>query len=257
VHSWKVKKSDTKHWIKVLRNRLFFPAIYLVFLLPVVTSLSAGVKLAVLGLCIFLAFTINYRPILRIFALFLTGLCTLIPFLFLVQSAVCSSFVYSDLMSFVLCMTQKSIAVLLNVSLMSSVSLLAIANEWRGSMLMTINGMCLPRNIRTIAVIVGAMIGEFKRAMIRVHQAFTARGEALPSMSVRNLIVLPTMFGAVWASVLSGVVKRFQGQWSSEEFWARYVPVRPHDHTRVTLSDITVLIAGGLVISVLATLFIV
>lgn len=156
-----------------------------------------------------------------------------------------------------LCMTQKSIAVLLNVSLLSSVSLLAVANEWRGSMVVTINGMCLPRNIRIIAIISGAMIGEFERAMIRVHHAFTARGEAMPSMSMRNLFVLPAMFGAVWASVLSGVVERFHGQWSSEAFWARYVPARSQGHTRLALSDITVLIAGGLVIGALAIQFIV
>lgn len=200
---------------------------------------------------------INFRYILRILTLFLTALCTLIPFLFLVQSAVCSSFVYSDWMSFMLCMTRKSIAVLLNASLLTAVSLLTVANEWRGSILVTVNGMYLPRSIRTMVMIVGAMIGEFKHAMVRVHHAFTARGEAVPCMSVRNLIVLPSMFGAVWASVLSGVAERFHGQWSSDEFWARYVPTRPREYRCLTSSDITVLIAGALVIFTLAAQFIV
>lgn len=147
-----------------------------------------------------------------------------------------------------LCVSQKSLAVLLNVGSFSSVFLLAAANEWRDSLVATINGMYLPRRVRMMTIVSGAMVGEFRRAIFRVHQAFTARGEAMPSVNWRNLSVLPAMLGAVWASVLNGAVERIRGQWSSDNFWARYVPVgRPNDE-RATLSDVAVLCVGGIVV---------
>jgi len=106
-----------------------------------------------------------------------------------------------------------------------------------------------------MAIVSGAMIGGFRRSMFRVYHAFTARGEAMPSVHWRNLIVLPTMLGAVWAAELNGVVKRVKGQWSSDTFWARYVPAdRPID-SACTKSDVLVLSAGGLLIGVLLVSF--
>ena len=186
----------------MLSTKYLFPAAYLVFLLPAVPGLPIEAKAAVLVACCCLAFAINARSIIRIVGLLLTALCTLVPFLVLVQSAVCSSSINSMSVPLVPCVAQKSLAVLLNVGLLSSVFLLAAANEWRGSLVATINGMCLPRSIRMMAIVSGSMIGEFRRAMIRVHHAFTARGKAMPSANWRNLIVLPSMLGAVWASVL-------------------------------------------------------
>lgn len=235
----------------ILRNRYLFPAAYALFFLPAALGSPLEVKIGVLILCPSLAFTINLRAIIRIVGLLLTALCTLVPFLFLVQSAVCSSSVESVSRPLMHCIIQRSLAVLLNVGLLSSVFLLAAANEWRGSLVATINGLCLPRSVRMMAIVSGAMIGEFRRAMIRVHHAFTARGEAMPSVSWRNLIVLPLMLGAVWASVLSGVVERVRGQWSSDRFWTRYVPARRGIDERTTVSDLAVLGSGALVIGVL------
>lgn len=235
----------------MLRHRYPFPAVYAVFFLPAAIGSPLEGKLAVLVACPILALAINVRPVGRIVVLLLTALCTLVPFLVLVQSAVCTSSLIAVPASVVLCITQRSLAVLLNVSLLSSVFMLAAANEWRGSLVETINRMCLPRSVRMMAIISGAMIGEFRRAMIRVHHAFTARGEAMPSVHWRNLIVLPSMLGAVWASVLSGAVERFRGQWSSDRFWARYVPAGRRTDDRTALSDLVVLAAGGLVIGAL------
>jgi hypothetical protein len=239
----------------MLRMRYLFPAVYLVFLLPAALGSALEAKVAVLVACPSLAVAINFRAIARIVVLLLTALCTLVPFLLLVQSAVCSSSIYSTPGSLVLCATQRSLAVLLNVGLLSSVFLLAAANEWRGSLVATINAMYLPRSVRMMAIVSGAMIGEFRRAMIRVHHAFTARGQAMPSVSWRNLIFLPSMLGAVWASVLDGVVERVRGQWSSDRFWARYVPAGRRTDVRAALSDLAVLGAGALVIGIFLSSF--
>jgi hypothetical protein len=241
----------------MMRNRYLFPGIYAVFLLPSLLGSSVEAKVAVLIACPSLAFVINLRPIVRILVLLLTALCTLVPFLLLVQSVVCSSPTYSAPESLVHCITQRSLAVLLNVCVLSSAFLLATANEWRGSLVATINRMCLPRSVRMMAIVSGAMIGEFRRSIIRIHQAFTARGQAMPSINWRNLIVLPSMLGAVWAAVLNGVVERVRGQWASDGFWERYVPAVRQADVRVALPDIAVLGAGVLVIGVLLAPFVI
>jgi hypothetical protein len=239
----------------MLRNRYLFPAVYAVFFLPAVLGSPVEAKVAVLVACPSLAFAINLRSIIPILVLLLTALSTLVPFLLLVQSAICSSSIYSIPGSLVFCITQRSLDVLLNVGLLSSVFLLVVANEWRGSLVATINGMCLPRSVRMIVIVSGAMIGEFRRAIIRIHHAFTARGEAMPSVNWRNLIVLPSMLGAVWASVLNGAVVRIKGQWSSDRFWERYVPAVRRTNRAVALSDLAVLGVGGLVVGVSLALF--
>lgn len=236
----------------MLKTRLLFPAVYIVFFVPTAVGFPMAVKVAVLVLCPSLALAINFRPAARLAGLLLTAFGTLVPFLILVQAAVCSSSATEVPTSLLFCIIQKALTVLLNVSVLSAVFTLAAANEWRGSLLATINGMCLPRSIRMVAIISGAMIGEFRRAMIRVHHAFTARGEAMPSLNWRNLMVLPTMLGSVWASVLIGVVYRFKGQWSSDTFWARYVP-QNRQPGNLALSDLAVLSAAGIVIGISLT----
>jgi hypothetical protein len=235
----------------ILRNRYLFPAIYVAFLLPAALGMPVEAKVAVLVTCPSLAVAINLRQTARIIVLLLTALSTLVPFLLLVQSAVCSSSMYAVSEPLVHCIVQRSFVVLLNVGLLSCVFMLAAANEWRGSLVATINRMCLPRSVRMTAIVSGAMIGEFRRAVIRVHHAFTARGDAVPSVNWRNLIVLPAMLGAVWASVLSGEVERVKGQWSSDRFWGRYVPAQRRADRRAATSDLVVLGAGGLLIAVL------
>lgn len=235
----------------MLKNRHLFPAVYAVFLLPTVLGYPIRAKVVLFVACAGLAFIINARPIVRIVILFLTSLCTLVPFLILVQSAVCSSLEQIVWQSLTQCVLQRSFAVLINVGLFSSVLLLAVANEWQESLVTTINRMWLPRNIRVMIIVSGAMIGEFRRAMLRVHHAYTARGEAMPSVNWRNLIVLPSMLGAVWASVLNGSTERLKGQWSSDRFWTRYVPAGRPSNTGTALSDVAVLCAGGIAVGVL------
>lgn len=231
----------------MLKNRYLFPAIYVALLLPAILGSSTNIKAVALCACLSLALIVNLRSIVRIGLLLLTAFCTLIPFLLLVQSAICSSH-QTILLSLGDCVIQSSVAVLLNVGSLSAVFLLATANEWRGSAVETINGMAIPRTVRTMAIVSSAMIGEFRRAMTRVHQAFTARGEAMPSISARNLIVLAPMLGAAWASVLNGVVERTKEQWSSEAFWERYVTARRQQSATIALSDLSVLGLSGIVI---------
>ena len=237
----------------MLKQRYLFPIVYAIFLIPVVIGSPVTCRVLVFATCAVLAFLINTRTILNIIALLATSLCTLIPFLLIVQGAVCSSSgspISSPLLD---CVIERSLAVLLSVGLLTSVLLLAVANEWQGSVVGTVNRMSLPRDVRLMVVVAGAMIGEFRRAVIRVHHAFTARGDALPSVNWRNVTVLPSMLGSVWASVLNGAAERLKGHWSSDTFWARYVPVRQRLQRSpgTGYSDIAVLAAAGLVIFLL------
>jgi hypothetical protein len=189
---------------------------------------------------------------LRTSALLVTAFCTLIPLLLVVQSSACLS---SGAASAVArCVASGSSVVLANAAILSSVVVLATANEWRGSLLSTVNGMYLPRYLRVVAVVAGAMIAEFRRAVLRVHQAFTGRGEATPSISLRNLVALPSMLGVIWAAVLNGAVERMKAQWSSEAFWSTYVPTKTQGPERTALADYLVLTlsAGVAVLSLIA-----
>jgi len=216
-------------------------------LVPAVLNSSQPLKLFVLVACPCLAFLINWRSVSHLVGLLSIALGTLVPFLLLVQSGVCSASLRKihDLPD---CVLHRSVDVLLNVCLLSAALILATANEWRGSLPATINNMGLPRSIRSTTIVAGSMIGEFQRAMLRVHHAYTARGEAVPAIHWRNLVVLPRMLGAVWAAELNGFVERIQGQWSSDQFWMRYVP--PISQCEITFrkSDLTVLVLGGAVL---------
>jgi len=227
------------------RARYLFPAAYFVLLLVATLASSMNLKLFVVLTCLGLALLVNRHPVSRFLVLFVTALGTLVPLLVFVQSTICSSLMPSKPLA--LCTIERSATVLLNVGLLTSIFILAAANEWRGSLVETVNGMYLPRNVRIMAIVSGAMIGEFRRAIIRVHHAFTARGEAVPAVSWRNFLALPSMLGVVWAAVLTGVVERINGQWSSDRFWARYVPSWRRRET-VKWSDlIVVATCGGLI----------
>src|ERR1700722_2281800 len=158
----------------MLRRRYLFPAVYLAFLLPFALGVPVAAKLAVLVACPSLALAINSRAIARIAILLLTALCTFVPLLLLVKGSLCSSLPRGAAETLFSCVAQRSVAVLLNVCLLSSVFLLATANEWRGSLVATMNNMCVPRSVRMMAIVSGSLIGEFRRAMNRVYQAFTA-----------------------------------------------------------------------------------
>ena len=223
----------------MLKSRYLFPAVYTIFLLPFVLDSSLILKALFLITYVCLACVINIRSITGFLILFLIAQSTFAPFLVLVQSAMCSSSSMQFLSSaFTRCVVHESLAVQINVSSLYAVFILAVANEWRGSLVLTMNSMNLPRTVRTIAIVSGAMIGEFRRAVFRVHHAFTARGDAMPSVSWRNVIVLPVMLGTIWSSVLSGVVDRVNGQWSSDSFWARYVPAKRRPRVESKLTDL-------------------
>jgi hypothetical protein len=230
----------------ILKHRYLFPAVYPLLLVP--SIFTPPVKGVVIVVYAMLAMMISARAVGRLVILFVTACCTLLPLLLLVQGTICSSSIRSPAESFAQCAMQRSILVLFNMGLLSSVFLLAGANEWRGSMVATINGLYLPRSVRIIAIAASAMIWEFRHAAIRVYHAFTARGEAMPSPSWRNLVVLPAMLGTIWASVLSGVVERIKGQWSSEDFWATYVCTAPTGAV-APLSDTAILCVAGFMIA--------
>jgi hypothetical protein len=122
--------------------------------------------------------------------------------------------------------------------------MLAVANEWRGSMLTTINGLYLPYRLRLVAVVAGAMIGEFQRAAQRAHQAFTGRGEALPGFSWRNAIAF---LAAVWAAVLNGAAGRLEEQWGADAFWTRYLPDAQDRLGTITDRDVLIILGCGAV----------
>src|SRR5437867_1223524 len=122
----------------MLRHRRLFPAIYRVLFLPAALRWATEVRVAVVVVCLSLAFLINFRAIRRFLALVTTALLTLVPLLILVQSAVCTSATRSMPEPFAPCVVRRSLPVLLNVGSLSAVFLLAAANEWRGSLVMTI-----------------------------------------------------------------------------------------------------------------------
>lgn len=229
-----------------LRQRHLFPAIYIVLALPLVVHSELRVKLATVLLCCVGALTINFRIASRFLMLLFTALLTLAPLLLLVQGAACWSSNSQILAELSNCAARR-LPILLDVGLLSSALLLIIANEWRGALLLTMNGMYLPRNVRLIAVVSGAMIGEFRRAVSRVHQAFTGRGQAMPAVSWRNAVVLPRMLAVVWAAVLTSAGLRLEEQWSSDGFWAHYVPETGASIGRLTGWDIAVLCGCALV----------
>jgi hypothetical protein len=223
----------------MFKERYVFPTVYLLLVLTALLEPSIRIRLGLICACVLLSLLINARAISRFFILILLALCTLIPLLLLVQGAVCSSAQVQNL-PWGSCVAERIVRVLLNMGALTAIFLLASANEWRGSIVQTVNRLTLPRNIRMIAIIAGAMIGDFRRGMTRVHQAFTARGDATPAIAARNIFVLAPMLGIVWASVLTGVVERFKAQWSSEEFWERYVPSRNRHPLPISFGDLAV-----------------
>lgn len=243
----------------MLTRRAPFPAVYLLFLLPLLSS-SAALKTAVLFGCPILALVISFRHAIKMLSVVATALATLLPLLFIVQASICTSpgaFQISTGSFFLHCVTIRSTEVLLNVCMLSSVSLLSAANEWQGSLCETINRMTLPRSIRIMVIVSGAMIGGFRRAMYKVHHAFTSRGEAFPSFNWRNAVALPTMLGVAWASELNSVVSKVRGPWASEAFWERFVPASPNRRNMgYSMGDVLILIASITISATAATDFI-
>jgi energy-coupling factor transporter transmembrane protein EcfT len=233
----------------MMQRRYFFPYLYPIFMTPIFVSTPKSLQALILGICVALGFVIKRQAAWKFSLIVLTSLTTLFPFLVIVQTAVCSSPTIGTPHLTFECLSQRSLEVLLNLGLTASVILLAVSNEWRLSLVETANGMSLPRSIRTVIVLSGSTIGEFRKATLRVHHAFTSRGEAAPTFHWRNLVVLPRMLGCIWASVLRASVERLDGQWSSERFWDRFIPAHGKQAAKATfisLSDFAVIFAAGL-----------
>lgn len=211
-----------------------FPHIYILFLTPLFVGDLTKVKVATVMLSVILSFTISPLMVRTMGALIFTSLLTLLPFLLVVQGAVCSGGTGNDIANTVNCAAQASLNVMLNLGVAVSALLLASANEWRGSLLDTVNGLRIPRSLRMMFVVSGVMIGDFRKAMSRVHHAFTARGEASPSFSISNVTVLPRMLACTWAAVLSLAAERLSNNWSAPSFWDAFIP--PSDQMSVPIA---------------------
>lgn len=238
----------------IIQRRYFFPYLYLTFLIPLFFGIATIPQALIFGICTTLALAIRWTIIRQLAPVMLVSVVTLTPFLILVQGAVCSSGDLTSSLPIIDCVWQRSFEVLLTVGLGASVLLLAASNEWRGSLVETANSMWLPRSVRTIIIVAGVMISEFRKAMIRVHHAFSARGEAFPALHWRNLIALPRMLGCVWASVLKSSSERLDTQWSSQVFWDRFVPAEPRalsNSSTMAPSDLAVIIAVGFTIALM------
>ncbi len=235
-------------------RRYFFPYIYLVLLLPLAVSLPVFVKATLLAVCLGLALAIRRDVARNLAPAILASLTTMIPLLIVVQSAVCSSSGLTTLPEFD-CVKERSIEVLLKLGIGIAVLVLAASNEWRGSLLETSNAMWLPRSVRVMIVIAGVMVGEFRKATIRVQHAFAARGDVAPSFHWRNVIALPRMLGCVWASVLKLSAERINTQWSSPAFWDKYVPAGHElagSGAKMSAADAVVITAGGTALTLTA-----
>jgi hypothetical protein len=238
----------------MMRQRYLFPYLYIIFLFPLFLGSTVTLQASVFGACLILALSIRRQTLWNIAPVMLASVGTLTPFLIVVEWAVCSSAGLTSSLSTFDCVWQRSVEVLLKVGLGASVLLLAASNEWRGSLVETSNSMWLPRSVRTIVIVAGVMIGEFRKAMIRVHHAFTARGEAFPALHWRNLVALPQILVCVWGSVLRSSSERLDAQWSSQVFWDRFVPAKQRVESnplKMATSDFAVIIAAGFTVALM------
>jgi hypothetical protein len=229
-------------------QRYAFPAIYVSLLLPVLLGAHSLLKALVVASSIMLAALLNPAPATRVATLLLLAFGTLVPLLVIIQGSACWG-MPAPASTVFLCVAGRVGGVLSNAAILGTTIMLVAANEWRGSLLTTVNGLTLPRSVRFVAVAAGASIGEFRRAAFRVHQAFTGRGEASPGFSWRNLRALPAMLAATWAAVLSGAAVRLQEQWAPDAFWVRYVPSGRSRLGMITNRDAVVMLYCGLVIA--------
>lgn len=204
--------------------RLLFPLVYIALLAPLAfPDLPLEFKLALFLVCFCFGLLINAKIVKGVLPTILASLATLTPFIGIVQWAKCSSFeIIQNTVS--QCVITETASVLVTFGLGTSVFLLAVTNEWRGSLLNSINGLRIPRSVRTISIVGSVLIGEFRKTMARTHLAFSARGQAYPSLHWRNFFILPAVLGCVWSAVLKMSADRLDLQWSSQTFWDKYIP---------------------------------
>jgi hypothetical protein len=200
----------------------FFPIVYLPLWGAAILASTAGERALIAVLAGTLA-PIVARGIVRRFAA-VAGLSMLVFTLFsiIVRGAICSGqFGGAALGRCAVVTAMPSVAF---VGALLATFALVISVGWRGSLIATVNELPLPRDLRVVSALAGSMLGEFWRANARVHHATTARGDAAPGWSIRNLRVLPRLMGSVWAAVLAPLTVRLSLQWSSDNFWDCYIP---------------------------------
>lgn len=221
-------------------RRYVFPGAYVGLLLPVMLHSDPRAKFLVILAAVLLAFLADRKIASRVAALLSLALGSLTVLLALVQGSVCWR-ESTGLTALSYCVGVSGGGTVLNAAVLGSALMLGVTNEWRGSLVTTLNGLWIPRSVRLVGIVAGAMIGEFQRAAFRVHQAFTGRGEALPGVNWRNAIALPAIMAATWTAVLSGAAARLDLQWGAEPFWARYVPVGRGRLPRISDRDLVVM----------------
>ena len=209
--------------------RHIFPYVYVAFFVPLLAGQETFLLAGLAGIYLLICLLIK-PPVVRFAApLLLASFVTLTILTGIVQGAACSSAAMSPVESIWGCIWRETAVVVSRVALVTSVLLLVLSNEWRQSLLSSVNGLRLPRQVRMIAALGIVMAGDFRKALSRVHQAFTARGDAGPGFSWRNAIALPSMLATAWASVLNIMSERMQNQWASEIFWESVIPRNPAD----------------------------
>jgi hypothetical protein len=228
-----------------------FPTAYVLIWLSAVAFGTTEIRVAtVLCACIFALYS-NSSIFLRISRLAVPALAVFLTFSLIVQMAILTathSLPFDTLM--ILAFAGSTSSLLLAGTLFSVSSMIAAA-EWRGSLLRTVNGFGLPRDVRIICALAGAFLGDFTRVIEKVHFAAAARGDAAPKFSPRNLAALPPMAADVWTVVFTSIATRLSHQWSSDAFWERYVPTTPSMNLRQPHLDWAVT-AVGLVLLLVA-----
>ena len=224
-----------------------FPSAYLLLWFPAVLLGHLGLRVGIAVAAILVSIAIG-NPIVRRFVP-LFGLALLLYALLsaIVNGASCSARGIPLDPTIIPCIfSGAGPSVALIAALLSTV-LLAIGNEWRASLVKTVNSLTLPRDVKIVCAIAGSLLGEFRRASLRVHHATTAQGEASPKRSFRNLTALPRLAAATWASVLSAAVLRLRHQWASDAFWDHYFPrdcAQLRSSIREAKWDVTILAIG-------------
>jgi hypothetical protein len=206
-----------------MSTRRFFPYVYLAFALPLLFGTPLSLALTA-GSCLALAAALNPRSFLGLMPLVAMSLLTFALLLGLVQTAVCGSSLEARYASLGGCLAARLPPTFLGVALLAALMVLAACHERRASLVDTVNGLFLPRRIRLITTVAAAMVGEFRKAFMRVHHAATARGDASPGLRFANLTALPRILACTWAAVLTAASGRLAEQWATNAFWNRYVP---------------------------------
>jgi hypothetical protein len=201
-----------------------FPAAYLLLWIPAALLGHTDLRFGIALVALLISIVIGGSTVRRFAAVYGFALLAYAVLLGIVKAASCSAAGIPLDPTMFTCVTENAISSVGLVAALLSIVILAIANERRGSLVHTVNALTLPRDVRIVCAIAGSLLGEFRRASIRVHHATTAQGQASPRRSLRNLAALPRLAAATWASVLSAAVQRMSHQWSSEAFWDHYFP---------------------------------